>query len=88
MRFDEERRLRVLTDVVSFEDLACPAFAAIARYGLGDADVIAQLLRVMDALSQVARPEASKAIRELSDGIRRESGNEAVLDIDRRRVRA
>ena len=88
MRFDEERRLRVLTDVVSFEDLACPALAAIARYGLGDADVIAQLLRVMEALSQVARPEASKAIRELSEGIRRESGNGAILDVDRRRVRA
>jgi uncharacterized membrane protein len=39
MRFDEERRLRVVTEVISLDELACPAFAAIARYGIADAEL-------------------------------------------------
>ncbi|MDQ3559159.1 MAG: DUF2254 domain-containing protein, partial [Pseudomonadota bacterium] len=86
--FDEGRRLRILAEVNSLEQLACPAFAAIARYGIRDADVIARLLGAMGALSRLAQPEASKAITDLSDAIRRESQDEASLGFDIQRLQA
>ena len=82
MRFDEARRLRILTRVTSLEALACPAFAAIARYGMADADVIALLLRSLGNLSRMVGPEASRAIADLSEQIRRESQTKAALDFD------
>jgi len=88
LRFDESGGLRVITDVISLEDLACPAFAAIARYGLEDADVIARLLGAMDALRQMARPEARRAIVDLSEAIRRDSQSKAALQFDRQTIGA
>jgi len=88
LRFDESGGLRVITDVISLENLACPAFAAIARYGLEDADVIARLLGAMDALSQTARPEARRAIVDLSEAIRRDSQSKAALQFDRQTIGA
>ncbi len=88
MRFDEERRLRILTEVTSLELLACPAYAAITRYGLADADVVALLLRSMATLSRMAQPEASRAIANLSEEIHRESRKKASLDFDGHEVQA
>ena len=88
MRFDEARRLRILTRVTSLEALACPAFAAIARYGMADADVVALLLRSLGNLSRMAGPEASRAIADLSEQIRRESQTKAALDFDRHAIQA
>ena len=74
--------------MVSLEALACPAFAAIARYGLEDADVIARLLEVMDALSRLARPEGRQAISALSGAIRRDAQIKAALEFDRETIGA
>lgn len=83
LRFDEKRRLRIVTEVASFEALAYPAFAAVARYGVADADVVEKLLGTMDMLIRTAPPRASEAIRDLGLDIRRASGDEAILDADR-----
>ena len=88
MRFDEKQRLRVVTEVATLDDLACPAFAAVARYGIGDGDVAARLLSTMDMLLQTAPPCAAAAIAELRDEIRRKSGDEAQLSHDRKALMA
>ena len=41
---DQDMKLRVVFEPVSFADLACSAFAAIARYGISDDDLVARLL--------------------------------------------
>jgi len=87
-RFDGSGGLRVVTDVISLEELACPAFAAIARYGLKDADVIARLLEAMDALGQMAQPRSRQAIVALSEAICRDSQSQAALEFDRQRIGA
>jgi uncharacterized membrane protein len=88
LRFDERRRPRVITEVTHLDELACPAFAAIARYGMADTDVIARLLCAMDRLARAARPEVREVIAQLADAIRRESLKEASLEGDRRAVQA
>lgn len=51
---DRDLKLRVVFEPVSFADLACPAFAAIARYGIRDDDLVARLLDVMERCSRGA----------------------------------
>lgn len=88
MRFDEERRLRVVTEVASLSDLACPAFAAIARYGIRDADVVAKLLDTMEMLVRAAPRSACSDLTMLMEEIRHESQNKAPFRHDRKSVHA
>ncbi|MEF2548223.1 DUF2254 domain-containing protein [Aurantimonas sp. E1-2-R+4] len=39
IRYDDTGQLRILTEVIVIEELACNAFSAIARYGTSDVDV-------------------------------------------------
>jgi len=73
LRFDEKGQLRVIAEAYSLDELACPAFAAIARYGMADADVIAHLLGTMEMLVGVASAEMGEAIAEQRNRILRES---------------
>jgi len=73
VRVDAQGGLRVLTSVNTFEDLACPAIAAVARYGTGDADVIRRLLEMIEELGRTAGPSARDGICALGDSIRRAS---------------
>jgi uncharacterized membrane protein len=83
MRFDEERRLRVVTEVISLDELACSAFAAIARYGMTDADVVRHLLGTMKCLQRAARPAESAQLIRMIDEISRASASQLPLDINR-----
>ena len=86
MRFDRKRRLRIVTEVWSLDELACSAFASVARYGTADADVVAKLLCTMGMLIERAPPVAAKAISELSEEIRSESHNQGQLGRERKAV--
>jgi uncharacterized membrane protein len=86
MRFDEKRRLRIITEVASLDTLACPAFAAIARYGIADADIVRHLLSAMDVLQRAARPAESLELGKMIEGIRRESEDKLALKFDRQAV--
>jgi uncharacterized membrane protein len=88
MRFDEKRQLRIVTEINTLGDLACHAFAAIARYGITDVDVIARLLSTMDNLSRSSPREAREAIMGLREAIRRESEKQVSLAFDREVVQA
>jgi uncharacterized membrane protein len=86
LRFDDTRRLRIMTEVLSLDELACPALAAVVRYGIEDAGVIARLLGTMVRLQAAAPPAVRVAISQLSEAIRRES-EERSREFDRRGVR-
>lgn len=85
-RFDEKRQLRIVTGTNTLGELACPAFAAIARYGIADVDVIARLLSTMEKLSRISPREAREAIIELHEAICRESESQVGLAFDRKRI--
>jgi uncharacterized membrane protein len=88
MRFDEDRLLRVVTEVISLDELACPAFAAVARYGMTDADVVRHLLDTMKSLQRVARLAESSQLIRMIDEIGRQSAGQLCLDFDRRAIQA
>lgn len=85
-RYDDEGCLRVLTEVAGLGDLACPAFAAIARYGGPDADVIGRLLAVLFSLSEKVEGDESERLAKLSEAIRRESQGRMSLSFDARSI--
>ncbi len=68
-RFDKAGQLRVVAQVTGFGDLALPAFAAVARYSLADADVIRRLLVAMEFVASEADPEDAIRLRALRDEI-------------------
>jgi uncharacterized membrane protein len=78
--------LRVLTRPHALSDIACPALAAVARYGLADADVTGRLLRLATSLAAVAGPGTGAALAELAADIRQRSETRANLDFDRRAI--
>jgi uncharacterized membrane protein len=60
---------RVVFDPVTFAELACSAFAAIGRYGMADADLVARLLYVMERSSRGAPHRDRETIMRLHDAI-------------------
>lgn len=83
VRYDENRHHRIITEVVHFDELACPAFAAIARYGVADADVIKRLLVTLHVLKAARLPSESADLARLIDDIGRESLERLSLEFDR-----
>lgn len=83
MRLDKAGHLRVLTDVVVLGDLARRAFAAIARYGIADADVVARLVETLAKLEISFPPSARHAISEFREQVQSASQGPAVHRFDR-----
>jgi uncharacterized membrane protein len=67
---DRDGHVRVVFEPMTFANLACSAFAAIARYGIGDADVVGRLLHVMERCSRGAATSDRETIMRLHDAIR------------------
>jgi uncharacterized membrane protein len=86
LRFDNKGRLRVVTEVTSFEAVACPTLAAVAQYGLSDLDMVRRVLDVITTLASVARPSAVAELTRLGEAIRRESEKRLGLSLDRDHV--
>ncbi|MBS0123309.1 DUF2254 domain-containing protein [Aestuariicoccus sp. KMU-90] len=68
--WDQDMKLRVVFDPVTFAELACSTFAAIARYGNRDADVVGRLLDVMERCSRSAPASDREKIMRLREAIR------------------
>jgi uncharacterized membrane protein len=83
IRLDKDERPRIVTNVTTLADLACPAFAAIARYGVADADLIAHLLNEMNELHRIAAASERTAIGTLRDAIHRQSLSQSLIAFDR-----
>jgi uncharacterized membrane protein len=82
-RVDDSGQLRVVTEVVALKDVACQAFAAIARYGITDTDVVMRLTEAILGLERSFPPSARKGIAELRDQILTASKASAILGHDR-----
>jgi uncharacterized membrane protein len=78
-RRDDEGRLRVVTEPIKFDEMVCPAFAAVARYGIADADVMTHLLAIMRMVAQRASPDSAPAILALAADIEREGRQRALF---------
>lgn len=78
-RRDENGRVRVIAEVATLDGLACPAFAAVARYGIGDADVMARLLAAMTIVAGRAEVAAAREIEALARDIEREARKRALF---------
>lgn len=70
VRADDEGNPRVVTEVRTLRDVACPALAAVARYGIGDADVVAKLAETLDMLVRLAPAADRPALEVLRENIR------------------
>tara|TARA_R110000868_G_scaffold35549_4_gene127447 strand:- start:59653 stop:60729 length:1077 start_codon:yes stop_codon:yes gene_type:complete len=83
-RLDKDGRLRVITEVLVPEDEACRAFAAIARYGISDADVVTRIVDTLSALEPRFPPDARAVIAELRDQVLHAAQGPEVHAFDRR----
>jgi uncharacterized membrane protein len=73
VRLDDRGCVRVMTEVTALEDLAVSAFAAVARYGAGDADVVGRLLAALSRLMREVGEPARTRLGELRERIRHET---------------
>jgi uncharacterized membrane protein len=87
-RVDADGRLRVVTEVVALDKLAGPAFAAVARYGLGDAEVVARLVGAIDSVRQKKPSGQSETLGRLREQIRSNGKKRAVLPFDNGSIQA
>jgi len=83
-RLDEQGQLRVVTEVVRLEDIACRAFAAIARYGIADADVVIRLVATLAKLETSVPLAARKVIGEFREQVLGASQGSAIHGFDRK----
>lgn len=84
MRFDHSGQLRVLTEVFDLGDITYRAFAAIARYGMTDADVVTRLAETLLTLEKCFPLGARVAVAALREQVLRESGGQTVHAFDRK----
>ncbi len=84
MRLDQSGKLRVLTEVFDLGEVTCRAFAAIARYGMTDADVVTRLAETLATLEGSFPRAARAAVAELREQVLRESGGPTVHAFDRK----
>ncbi len=84
MRLDRRGQLRVLTELVVLEDVACRAFAAIARYGLTDADVVTRLAETLAKLETCFPLPARDAIADFRDEVLSASCGQTIRGFDRK----
>lgn len=84
MRLDQNGHLRVLTEVFDLGDVTCRAFAAIARYGMIDVDVVTRLAETLAKLEASFPRAARVAAAELREQVLRESEGPTVHAFDRK----
>jgi uncharacterized membrane protein len=77
---DRNMKLRVVYETDSFADLACAAFAAIARYGTKDNDLVTRLLDVMERCSRAAPTADRETIMRLHGMIALESAADPLFE--------
>jgi len=66
-RVDNNGRLRVVADVVMLDELASATFTAVARYGIGDSDVVHGLIDAIESVTKVNSADHCKSLSHLRD---------------------
>lgn len=85
-RVDDNGALRIVAESATLAKVACPAFAAAARYGVSDPDVIRKLLEAMVRLAGMAPLADADEIVALANEIQRTSAAQLCLPYDRSAV--
>lgn len=88
LRLDADGRLRVVTETLTLDEAACPAFAAIARYALADRDVVARLIAGIDGLIGLASDGARAALTAQRSAILDAAARQASIVSDAAALRA
>lgn len=86
LRLDQSGQLRVMTEVFDLGDVPSRSFAAIARYGMSDADVVTRLAEILAKLDASFPLAARVAVAELREDVLRESGAATAYAFDRNRL--
>lgn len=86
-RNDECGRLRVLTEAVSFEEIASRLFGAIARYSITDAEVTAALIRAIDRVALHSPVEARARLSALAEAVASENRMRSRLSFEEAELR-
>lgn len=84
MQLDRHGKLRLLTETVVLEDVACRAFAAIARYGVADADVVGRLSETLVRLEASFPPAARHALADFREQVLSASRSQSLHGFDRK----
>ncbi len=84
MRLDHSGQLRVVTEVFDLGYVTCRAFAAIARYGMTDADVVTRLAETLAKLETSFPLAARLTVAELRKQVLCESGGTTAHAFDRK----
>lgn len=85
-RFDPSGQLRVIAPSHGLAELAPPAFIAVARYGLQDADVVARLLSAIGGVAGQATAEDAGRLRALGVQVGMAGADKAKLPADQDRL--
>jgi uncharacterized membrane protein len=86
LRCDAAGRLRVVTEVAVLDNLASDAFAAVARYGLKDVDVVARLLDAINRIVRAMPASQGTRLRMLAEQMRSAGQGDCVLPRDLERL--
>ncbi len=84
LRLDQNGRLRIATEVVFLEGVTCRAFAAIARYGITDADVVTRLVETLAKLETSVPFAARPVIAEFRHQVLSASLGPGIQGFDRK----
>ncbi|MBJ6127076.1 DUF2254 domain-containing protein [Microvirga sp. BT325] len=85
-RYDQTGRLRVVVEVVRFDELVCSAFSALARYAGSDADVVSRILAALFRLRAKAPPDQRQALSDVHEATFRFSQEALPYDADKAAV--
>lgn len=78
LRADEAGDIRIVVQAESRGEAARAAFAAVARYGFGDVDVVRHLLAGLAAVAAALPPSERPRLEALAEGIRFEAARAAL----------
>lgn len=84
MRLDRDGRLRLVTETVVLEDVACRAFAGIARYGITDADVVSRLSETLAGLEASFPLPARLVLADFREQVLSASRSQPLSGFDRK----
>ncbi|WP_193173738.1 DUF2254 domain-containing protein [Nisaea nitritireducens] len=84
MRLDRDGQVRLSIETVVLEDVACRAFAAIARYGITDADVVSRLSETLVRLEEVFPLAARRGITDFREQVLSASRGQPIPGFDDR----
>ncbi|WP_323796641.1 DUF2254 domain-containing protein [Nisaea sp.] len=84
MQLDRHCQVRLLTETVVLEDVACRAFAAIARYGITDADVVRQLSETLVRVEASFPLAARHALADFREQVLSASRSQSLHGFDRK----